>query len=219
MKRQIYNSKYIINDNNRYQVLTDETLNRILSKHSITGYCIVSACRNDIKIDGITKLKEMIIESNFSFLPVFGGYKERKISLDNSGNEIISYETVFEKSFIIFNFNRAGQELSFNTLIKKCIEFGKYFNQDTILIKAPNEVPYYFDIIENKKSYEFTADSSKWKINDVTQEYFTALKKWDENSMTQGKPQRFTFENLYIEDSPSTVMNKSLKYYTGELFI
>lgn len=93
-----------------------------------------------------------------------------------------------------------------------------YFNQDAILIKYSDKNPRYYNPKTGLPSdvYEFKGTS----LNDITKEYFTALKKWDDiskkNNFMGGKPQRFTFE-CYMNDFPKSIAEHRIRSNSGEL--
>lgn len=154
-------------------------------------------------------LKNKIIKSNMSFIPVYGGYKE-------IGSNVTSYE----KSFIVFNFDRKGNKFDNDYLVNNAIQLGKEFDQDSVLIKLPNKSPKYIITDPNNMNFgetdfEFSGD---YTLNDITQEYFTALKKIKNDSNSVGKPQRFTFEGVYINPSPRSVHEATRRHHMNELF-
>ena len=231
------NDKVII-DGIKYMPLTETTINRVVNGHDKEGYAIISACResiykNDngdislIEKDGYFKidpnsqehtdinnihtkqLKEKIKNNNYSYVEVFGGFKEE-------GQK----EASFEKSFIVFPFNyKNGQTENFNKFFDTILEWAVDYNQDAILFKFPNKNPRYFDKYGNYvDDTEFTGTS----INDITQEYFTALKKWDDmsrkNNFKNGKSQRFSYTiELYIRNYPETISEHHIRKMSGEL--
>lgn len=240
----LYSLGYASDNNHPLRKVDEATINRIVNKHNFDGYVIVSACRsrfykdteeevpndeivadellargeqlNKINNRRTVELKQMIINDNHSFLPVYGGYKE--IGSKNP--------SIYEKSFIIFNFNRRGEITSMDELYKDALKYGAKFNQDTVLIKKPNEKPYYVKTNKNIGDVDFVFDGD-YTLNDLTQMYFTALKKFqkknadgtfeDETSLT-GKPQRFTFEGVYINPAPISVHEATRRHYLNELF-
>lgn len=222
---------YASDNGNPMQVLDEETVNRITTKHNDSGYCILSACRSRFYKDGTEvprgeeasdsellkgeklasinnkrtlELKKMIIEKNYSFLPVYGGFKEEGAS-----------SASFEKSFIVFNFDRRGNTKDINDLVNDCMEMGKHFNQDSILVKKPNSKPYYANCTTGEVDVEFDGD---YTLNDLTQMYFTALKKVQSDDNLKGKPQRFTFEGVYINPKPISVHESTRRHYMNEIF-
>lgn len=126
-----------------------------------------------------------------------------------------------EKSFIVFPFNISTKEdTDFEEFINDMFDWcGNDDNpQDAILVKFPGKNPRYYDP-KNKKptdDVEFTGTS----LNDITKEYFTALKKWNDiskkDNFTKGNPQRWTFES-YMNDFPKSIAEHRIRTNKGEL--
>ena len=99
------------------------------------------------------------------------------------------------------------------------VSYEKY-QQDAILIKYPDKAPIYYDCNTKKP---IGSSFSSATLNDVTREYFTALKKWGDmsrkksDSFTKGKPQRFTFEEAFMNDFPNSIAEHRLRSNDGEL--
>lgn len=206
-----------------YTVLTEANLNRIANGHDKDGYIMISACRGDA-LENPKSDQQVWDENNkrtrslladiqrlrYSYIPVYGGYKEE-------GSDVAS----IEKSFIVFPFNRAQKTaVDYETFLTDMIELGKKYNQDSILVKKPNSDPQYF----NCRTNEFEgAPFKNATLNDMQQEYFTALKGWSDiskkgNSIEwRGNPQRFTYQESYLEKSPYNIMNRHMRALSGEL--
>jgi len=225
--------------------LVEKTLNRVAHGHDEYGYAIISAMRDnlyrsdngeiysvfsgennlnstddEIEINCQTwidennkrtiELKNDLKNNNLSFIPVYGGFKETNSS-----------KAKVEKSFIVFPFNmRTKQYIDFNDFANLILELGYDYQQDSVLIKYPEDSPVYYDCRTGQPDdYKFT----NIKLNDVAQEYFTALKKWgdfsnkDISTFTKGKPQRFTFEGLYMNDFPNSINEHRRRSLEGEL--
>lgn len=225
--------------------LTEMTLNHLVKDHHINGYVILSACVSGYTKDGkpldsdghiltnsvpsesvvsedeiITsesekkhwdnmntkKLRDNIISLNYSFLPVYGGYK-----YDNG-------EEVLEKSFVIFPFDRSGNKVDIESLISDAKELGKSFNQESILINKPGENPYYWNCASNDVAFTLGKNSDNYTLNDLSKEFFTALKRWNTakyGSDIKGVPQRYTIECYHVTQ-PGTVMEISARKRAGE---
>ena len=226
--------------------LTEANLNRVVNGHDKMDYVILSASRqnlyktpsgniysvpsgemkhnnNDKELKPGSKehtdannvrnkeLLSFLRSNHYAYVPVYGGYKEE-------GQEKAS----IEKSFIVLPYDwSSGKYLDFNTFAKTLLKesWGKY-QQDAILIKYPDRKPDYYDCKTGKpQGLELTSVV----LNDLTKEYFTALKKWgdisnkDSGSFTQGEPQRFTFEAFYMNDYPNTMNEHRIRRNKGEL--
>lgn len=175
-------------------------------------------------------LKNKIIGADYSFIPVYGGFKEE-------GSPVASYES----SFIVLPFTRKGVEKSVDELVADCLDWGEEFNQDSILVKRIGEAPKYYNCVGAKKGVSDTdiVFSGEYTLNDITQMFFTALKQYrqkkiddngnpilDDNgnyvyvndTELKGKPQRFTFEGIYGNTAPIGVQAKTMRRVKGELF-
>ena len=227
--------------------LIEKTLNRVAHGHDEYGYAIISAMRdnlymsdnneiysvfsdedklnsNDDEIEinsqiwidennrRTNELKIDLRDNGLSFIPVYGGFKEKN-----------SNKAKVEKSFIVFPFNMQTKKyIDFNKFAELVLELGYNYQQDSVLIKYPDDNPVYYDCRTGKPdNYKFT----NIKLNDVAQEYFTALKKWgdfskkDISTFTKGKPQRFTFEGLYMNNFPNSINEHRRRSLEGELVI
>lgn len=173
--------------------------------------CADSDFLSDSKRDALNnkkteELKKDIISSGYSFLPVYGGYPEE-------GADGEDKEHVYEKSFVVFCFNRKGNPIDINDVIKDCKKWCVKYWQDSILINDKKSNPYYWKRKTNSKGLEFSSDISDWDINDVLQDYFTALKPYKKNV---GSPQRFSME-MYTNVQPSSPYYEMERVYKGEL--
>lgn len=227
-------------------ILTEANLNRVVNGHDKMGYAILSASRQNLfktpdgeiysVPSGETKHSKEDIElvpgskehtdannirtksmlsylkkNNYSYVPVYGGYKEQ-------GQEKASVE----KSFIVLPYDRnSGEYRDFNTFAKDLLQMAwTDYQQDAILIKYPDKAPVYYDC---KTRCPIGSSFSSTTLNDVTKEYFTALKKWwdisnkDADSFVKGKPQRFTFEEAYMNDYPNSISEHRIRSSKGEL--
>lgn len=199
------------------QELTETNLNRVVRGHDKNGYAMISASRQALfdengnrltgqsLIDENNKrtraLKDDLKSNNFSFVPVYGGYKESEES-----------EPTLEKSFIVFPETADNNLHEFNDFEKTILELGNKYDQETVLIKRPNENPAYYDYGTGKFDAPFTSVS----INDTTKKFFTALRKY--NSNKEGSPKRFTYEEYYLNPNPETYGEAHKRHLGGERF-
>lgn len=226
-------------------LLTETTLNRVMGGHDKFGYAMISGMRDNLYRDKngnvysvfsgedkkspddkeieigtqdwvdennkrTKELRTKLKSSTYSYIPVYGGFKEEG-----------SNTAKIEKSFIVFPYNISTKEyMDFDEFKENLLNIGASFQQDSILIKAPDSNPVYIDC-KTKKPDDYTFTNKK--VNDIAQEYFTALKKWDDSSkkgkdhFTKGKPQRFTFESLYMNDFPNSISEHRRRSLNGEL--
>ena len=244
MKLRILENETI---NNNLIVLKEKSLNRLVNDHHITGYVIMSACSELIRNNGnnVVRLEngelkdietneiisedellkgqklsaennkrnknlisKLIEEKHYSFLPVLGGYRYL-----GTGNEL------YEKSIVIFPFDRNGNPVDINEVVRFCKEQAKIYNQEAILINIPNHKPYYWNYKTNEIDNAFSDNVVDWNINDLTKAFFTALKQYDTKKYTNyvGSPQRYTMTEVYLTSQPQTIMMAHSRSCTGEL--
>lgn len=173
--------------------------------------CTENDFLDDTKRDALNnkkteELKKDIINSGYSFLPVYGGYPEDGTNDDDK-------EYVYEKSFVIFCFDRKGNPIDIKNVIKDCKKWCVDYWQDSILINDGESNPYYWERKTNSKGMEFSSDISKWKVNDLIQDYFTALKPYKKGV---GSPQRFSME-MYTNVQPSSPYYEMKRVSEGEI--
>lgn len=134
----------------------------------------------------------------YAYIPVYGGYKEE-------GQDIAQVE----KSFIVFPYQRRNsKQVDYETFLSSMMQLGKKYNQDSILVKYPNDDPQYFNLRTNNW------EGRKFKnatLNDTQQIYFTALKGWNDIS-------RNTYSESYLNKPPQSVMSASMRASEGEMF-
>ena len=173
----------------------------IKGKHAENGYVIISACRDSsnksksVQMANMERTKELktdIRKSMYSYMPVFGGYVEE----DNG--------EVLERSFIVFNYDRLGNVGAFEDLKRFAIEMCGKYNQDSVLICEPGEVPKYYD--RTGRVVSSPKDSSRnVKVNDMEQDYFTEFKN---------KSKRYTYD-ISFPDSDDEVTSSLAKILSG----
>lgn len=199
----------------------------LLDRHSENGFIVVSPCRGyaDFDIDpnkpnasqklaeiNNQRIKEcisLIKQSGFSYTPVYGGF------IENQGTE--NEQSVYERSFIIYNNKKSETITDFKKLYDFGIELARKYNQDSILVKAPNEPPRY--ITQNGDiDMEF---SGKTTFNDLSQEYFTDLHKNTDKfkNIDNRKPTRFSYVESYVNPGPQCYSEAHTRSLNGEIFI
>lgn len=161
---------YGISTNGNKPVLVEKiTINRIINKHGNNGLVTVSANRSDLSKEendeNAKKLIDDIKKSGYSYLPTYGGYR---------GTDGV--EDSYEPSFVIFNHTSDGKTGDFEKLRDFALYVCDKYNQNSVLIKAPNNPPIWVDKDGNKVNKK--EGNKVWK-NDPTQEYFTSLKSKD----------------------------------------
>ena len=196
--------------------LTESTLGRVLHGHEGSGYVIISPCREKSNLEQelgrvltdqeaidennkrVHELKQDLMRLGYSYIHAYGGYHEE-------GTDDFSYE----KSFIVYPFNRKGEQTDFEVFFNDMVDLGNKYNQDSILRKHPDEKAKYIVCKTGDVDMEFDGIT----VNDITQEYFTALRQNDHKGV-----KRFTYEGLYIPKA-SSIMDGHRRYSMNELFI
>lgn len=195
----------------------------LINKHSNEGYVIVSPCKgaeffgintNDKqKLAELNKVRirefiDILKSSGYSYTPVYGGFIENKGTDDE--------EKVYERSFIIYPYDKQGQLKDFNELYDFALKMCKKFNQDSVLIAKPNENPKYITK-DNNVDKEFNGQIS---FNDISQDYFTDLhKNTHKYDIENRTPTRFSFTECYINPAPQSYSERHIRYLNGEKFI
>lgn len=147
----------------------------------------------------------------YLFFPVLGGYSNRN-GMDDS----------YERSFIVFNettrdsqnkLKGSWQDVSWNNLIIKALEWCKEYKQDAVYIQPPNEAPYYYD--EEGRQINLSSEEG-FRFNDPNFRGFTTLKRKKINKQTGKEPKRFSaqirFENMQKEDLRSLIESRIYRY-------
>lgn len=194
-----------------YVKLTEATLNRLVKGHDKDGYIILSASRGDkTEVENnrrFEELKQKVWNLGYSYIPVFGGYSEEE------------HGEVFEKSLFVLAKNKKEAEVDFDKFVEDMTEIGSSYEQDSILVKYPDKAPMYLNLSTGEFDRPFDGDI---KLNDITQMYFTALKKWNADKYgdkIQGKPQRYTytFKEVYLSEQPKTISGAHRRSSNGEI--
>lgn len=195
----------------------------LIDKHSKEGYVIVSPCKGaeffgidkenkqklaELNKDRIKEFINILKSTGFSYTPVYGGFIENK--------DTDAEESVYERSFIIYPYDKHGKLRDFKELYDFALEMCKKYSQDSVLIAKPNENPKYVTK-DNKVDKEFNGKTS---FNDISQEYFTDLRKnTHKYDMTDRTPTRFSFTECYINPAPQSYSERHIRFLNGEKFI
>jgi len=203
-------------NNQKMLPLNEISMNRLLGKHyGQAGFAIVSASRmvENTPEENESNTKEMfaaIRNSEFRFIPAFGGYIEK----DENGNAVNNTE---EKVAIILCYDQNSNPIPFERLADFAIGLGIKYNQDSVLLKAPDENPKY--VVTNERGgevgtteMEFTGDL---RLDDLSQEFFTNMASKHGNVGQH----RFTFTEQFINPTFTTVNEGHVRYLNGELFL
>ena len=182
--------------------INENNIKRIISTHSDNGYIVISPCS-----EGSRSMIEDIKQSGFSYTPIYGGFKEKGTDQET---------TVYERSFIVSNKDKRGNNYDFDKLFNFGIEICRKYNQDSFLVQAPGENPKY---IKQDGSVDFEFSGGK-VFNDISQEYFTDLHKNTHKSgdVSNRKPTRFSFTEAYVNPQPQCYSERHVRWINGEVF-
>ena len=207
--------------------INENDIKRIISTHSDNGYIVISPCRGGSdfginpetsqheydKLANINKKRIMsmvddIKQSGFSYTPTYGGFKE------NLGTD--KETTVYERSFIVYNKDKRGNNRDFNDLFDYGLNMCCKYNQDSFLVQAPGENPKY---IKQDGNVDFEFSGGK-VFNDVSQEFFTDLHKntHKNGDISRSKPTRFSFTEAFVNPKPQCYSERHVRWANGEVF-
>ena len=203
-------------DNQSAPVLVEKiTIDRLMQKHGDNGFVIISANRSDKPEERNIKATQNLIQdlknSNFSYLPTYGGYHGTDNVVD-----------VFEPNFTVFNYSQNGNPTNWEDLHKFALDMCAKYEQDSVYINEPGKAPEY----QNANGDKINRTSTKKYIkNDLNQEYFTSLSSPEEiaaHGKTQKIGRRFTsdiqFENkVYVNPIPSS--HTARRRRSGEIIL
>ena len=199
----------------------------LIDRHTKDGYVIISPCRGgaDFGIDTnnpkdkeklasinnerIKELIELIKDSGFSYTPVYGGF------IENVGTP--QEENVYERSFVVYPFDRKGVLQDFADLKDFAIAMANRFNQDSVLVCEPNGTPAY---INKSGEVDFELGNNV-EFNDLSQTYFTDLHKNTDKfgNISNRKSTRFSFTECYINPAPQCYSERYSRDMSGEIFL
>ena len=212
--RGILKEFYEINNDNPLKPITEETLSRVINKHGNNGFIIVSANRSDKdgKENNINTraLIADIRAAGLSYLPVYGGYHGQDGVIDS-----------YEPSFIIFSYDKKGEPVEFSKLAELAKELCGKYNQDSVLVKGPNDLPVYINkdgVIVGK------AADNEVDLNNPDNEFYTSLIKT--NNLDYKNPdrlKRFSYNMVFecfVNPSPNTLNEfRRRKEGNGEIIL
>lgn len=215
--------------NNAPLISINETnARRLIDRHTDNGYVIVSPCRggDDFGLDAsdhqqaqnlsqinkerVNDFVNILKKTKWSYTPVYGGF------IENKGTD--REENVYERSFIIYNKDRNGNPQNFDELRQFAINMARAYNQDSVLIKAPDGKPQY---IKQDGSVDMEFDGVT-KFNDFAQTYFTDLhrgshKYKDGGIQDPARPTRFSFTEAYINPAPQCLSESHVRWASNEV--
>lgn len=192
--------------------LKETTLTKMLTKHSDAGYIIITAFRGEFEykenVKRNQKLKSDIDKSEFSYIPVWGGFIE-------TDSETGEQKEVKERSFVVLNFKRGSKESSPDSeeLKKLGRVLCKKYNQESYLYKPQgNETQAFYINSMGKVEMKFNS-ATPTKAADM---YFTNLSKSSKKSVGN---KAFTYREgvIWLAQSPKSLAEAYKRM--GEIFI
>lgn len=186
-------------NNQKMIPLNEISMSRLLGKQFEGAFAIVSAslCRETPEENDMCA-KEMystIRNSGFCFIPAFGGFSE----IDVKTGEQVNY--TYETLAIILCHDRDGKEIPFQRLYDFVINLGKKYEQESVLIKSPQENPKY--IVTTAR-----------ELNDLTQMHFANMA----SKLSSVGKNRFSFTRQYLNPTFETLFEGHRRFLRGELF-
>ena len=207
--------------------LNEVNAKSLIDRHTKDGYVIISPCRGyaDFGLDSsnpqdkeklahinnkrIKELVGILKSTDFSYTPTYGGF------IENQGTD--DEENVYERSFVVYNHHKDGSVGDFGELYDFALDMAKKYNQDSVLVQAPNDNPKYIKQ-DGEEDFGFDGDIA---FNDLSQEYFTDLHKNTHKfgDISDRKPTRFSFLESYINPAPQCYGERISRARNGEIFL
>lgn len=206
--------------------LNEVNARSLIDRHSADGYVIISPCRGggdfgldpndprqremlaDINHKRVKEFVDILKRTDFSYTPTYGGF------IENQGTP--NEENVYERSFVVYNHHKDGSVGDFNELYQFALDMARKYNQDSVLIQAPNGKPQY---VKQNGEVDFGFDGDI-AFNDLSQEYFTDLHKNTHKTMgDDSSPTRFSFLESYINPAPQCYGERVSRARNGEIFL
>jgi hypothetical protein len=187
-------------NNQKMIPLNEISMSRLLGKQFEGAFAIVSAssCRKTPEENDMCA-KEMystIRNSGFCFIPAFGGFSE----IDVKTGEQVNY--TYETLAIILCHDRDGKEIPFQRLYDFVINLGEKYEQESVIIKSPQENPKY--IVTTAR-----------ELNDLTQMHFANMA----SKLSSVGKNRFSFTRQYLNPTFETLFEGHRRFLRGELFL
>lgn len=187
-------------NNQKMIPLNEISMSRLLGKQFKGAFAIVSAssCRKTPEENDMCA-KDMystIRNSGFCFIPAFGGFSE----IDIKTGEQVNY--TYETLAIILCHDKDGKEIPFQRLYDFVINLGKKYEQESVLIKSPQENPEY--IVTTAR-----------ELNDLTQMHFANMA----SKLSSVRKNRFSFTRQYLNPTFETLFEGHRRFLRGELFL
>lgn len=197
----------------------------LIDSHTKNGFAFVSACKGfaDSGLDGnnpedrealsainserTRELITLVQNKGFSYTLLYGGFIEEPGTVPE--------RKVYERGVIIYAEKRNG-EVDSRGMFELASEICKRYNQDSVLVKMPNENPKYISQ-DGSAGAEFSGVIS---FNGLAQTYFTDLHKNTVNKTSgDSRATRFSFTESYIAPKPLCYSESHVRYLKGEVFL
>ena len=216
--------------------INETNARNMLKKHTEFGYIVISPCRGfddfilsgDIrpedkdtqvgrdKLNHLNQLRirKMIAEikaSKHSYTPVYGGF------IENVGTD--HEETVYERSFVIYNKDRNGNELDFQELYELGLRMCRDYNQDSFLVQFPEAMGGELEYIDKNGDVDSVLKKGA-TFNDISKQYFTDLHKYH-TPHSNSKSTRISFDikecvGVYVNPAPGCYSEGHVRWLNGE---
>lgn len=217
--------------------ISEANLNRII-QHGKSGMIVISANRSDVHSDNPNcdltpeyeewlnnngaehseetaerwlkmrnndaqkALLNNIKDSGLSYTPVYGGYHGEDGVVD-----------LYEPSFIVYSKDKTGEDVPFEYVYNKALQWCDEFSQESVYVQAPGEAPVYLDKDGNQSN---SSSSKNFKYNRGDEMFYTTTKRKSSN------PKRFTadiqFESYYRK-GVSSYTERMRRSQSGEFFL
>lgn len=204
--------------------LSETDAQKLVERHSVGGYIIISADFGGCDIASDTNAQEEkkrtrdtnnrqtealfgdIQNNGFSYTPCYG------VFIEDKGTE--NEEAAYEQGFIVYSNKRNG-ESDFGLLKQFALEMCGKYNQDFVLIDAPDESPAYY----NRDGEICCRFNDGMSINDVAKKYFIDLHSNNQNKKNARSLPKFSFIETYISPKPQCYSEGHVRFLKGEIFI
>lgn len=213
-----------------------KSLSRVFQNMEDLPYIMVSSdrheCTKEENIKRVKRLKEIVKEKGFSYIPVKGGYletskngeqaqvfensliifwKESKENINNYSVEELSgiQDALFEFGLYLIQYDEELQDDNGNFISDDKVNV-ETFGQDSFLFKGDKGTfgkPAYYNK-DGEKEFGF---SGELDINNKLSQYFTQLVGGGLDR------KKFSFTEVYIPSEPRSYSERHIRYLNGEL--
>ena len=172
------------------------TMDRLIKKHGNNGYICIGAYHSNLDQETNDKNTKRLIRDirkrNYRYLPVYG-----------------EVESKFEPSFIVFNYNRAGEVQNWGDMKNFGIEMCGKYDQSSVLMKSPDNPPIWLDRNGNRRSKDeqefFASLVSLERVDTLKTQYLWQeyVRKCKENGLEEIDRHKFeAYKKEHWKDAP-----------------